>query len=66
MALFPQTGVPSCHGTSLSDEMSKHDYDKYPLTERYRFLGFAPSSRGRLAVDVDIFNLGRCTVFGMI
>ena len=40
---------------SLSDEnvWASH-YSQYPLTERYRFLGFASPSRGRLAFDIEV------------
>jgi hypothetical protein len=50
MTLFPQTGVPSC--AACQTRMFEHHIQPVSLTERYRFLGFAPPSRGRLEVDI--------------
>ena len=38
----------------VSDGMFEHHIQPVSLTERYRFLGLASPSRGRLAVDISI------------
>ena len=40
------------HSLSVRRECLSITWSQYPLTERYRFFGFAPPSRGRLAVDI--------------